>query len=183
MIFPRYRRESGFARRGTPFSSPIDKHLTEDSLKSIILLLLLLVAGCASHQPPAGIDIAAPKTVTTPSGLKYMDKKLGTGAAPTRGLAATVHYTGTLENGTKFDSSLDRGEPFVFLVGTGTVIRGWDEGIMGMKEGGVRRLIVPPALGYGARRLNNIPPNSTLIFDIELLEVDKMSTLEKLLNF
>ena len=153
-------------------------------MKKIVLFLLLLMAGCASHQPHSGYEVAVSKTVTTASGLKYIDKKIGTGVSPIKGRGATVHYTGTLENGKKFDSSVDSGQPFEFIVGTGAVIRGWDEGIMGMKEGGVRRLIVPPSLGYGFSRVSNdIPPNSTLIFDIELLEVDKMNALERLLDF
>lgn len=153
-------------------------------MKKIVLFSLLLMAGCASHKPHSGYDVAAPTTVTTASGLKYVDMKIGTGASPIKGREVTVHYTGTLENGKKFDSSVDRGEPFVFTIGTGMVIPGWDEGVMGMKEGGKRRLIVPPSLGYGGRRVGkDIPPNSTLIFDIELLEADKPDSMEKLLNF
>ena len=152
-------------------------------MKKIVLFLLLLMAGCASHMPHSGFDVATPNTVTTASGLKYIDMKIGSGASPTKGSEVTVHYTGTLENGNKFDSSVDRGAPFVFTIGTGIVISGWDEGVMGMKEGGKRRLIVPPSLGYGNRRVgNDIPPNSTLIFDIELLEVDQPNFMERLLN-
>jgi peptidylprolyl isomerase len=99
--------------------------------------------------------------VTTASGLKYLDRTVGTGEAPTAGQQVTVHYTGTLEDGTKFDSSLDRGEPFTFVIGTGRVIRGWDEGVITMKVGGKRKLIIPSHLGYGPRGAGGgvIPPH------------------------
>lgn len=110
--------------------------------------------------------------VTTPSGLKYTDITPGTGATPQRGQTITVHYTGTLENGTKFDSSVDRGVPAEYRIGVGELIKGWDEGIMSMKVGGKRRLVVPPALGYGPQgRPPSIPSNATLIFEVELLGV------------
>ncbi|MER3491722.1 MAG: peptidylprolyl isomerase [Mastigocladus sp. ERB_26_2] len=110
--------------------------------------------------------------VTTPSGLKYVDLEEGTGATPEPGQTVTVHYTGTLENGKKFDSSRDRNQPFKFKIGQGQVIKGWDEGLSTMKVGGRRQLIVPPELGYGARGAGGvIPPNATLIFDVELLKV------------
>ncbi|MEK6284849.1 MAG: FKBP-type peptidyl-prolyl cis-trans isomerase [Acidobacteriota bacterium] len=111
--------------------------------------------------------------VTTASGLKYIDEVVGTGESPKPGRNVTVHYTGTLENGTKFDSSVDSGQPYTFLIGTRAVIDGWDEGIMTMKVGGKRRLIIPPNLAYGAAgRPPKIPPNATLIFEIELLGVN-----------
>jgi FKBP-type peptidyl-prolyl cis-trans isomerase FkpA len=111
---------------------------------------------------------------TTPSGLQYLDTTEGTGAVATKGQSVSVHYTGWLYNdntqGAKFDSSKDRGEPFVFHLGAGMVIRGWDEGVAGMKVGGARTLIIPAALGYGARGAGGvIPPNATLKFDVELL--------------
>ena len=112
----------------------------------------------------------------TASGLKYVDTKVGDGAAATPGHKVSVHYTGWLNNngekGRKFDSSLDRNQPFAFGLGAGQVIRGWDEGVAGMKVGGQRTLTIPPQLGYGARGAGGvIPPNATLIFDVELLGV------------
>ncbi len=113
---------------------------------------------------------------TTPSGLQYEDTVAGTGAEAKAGQDVTVHYTGWLyENGAagaKFDSSKDRNDPFGFSLGAGMVIRGWDEGVQGMKVGGTRRLVIPPQLGYGARGAGGvIPPNATLLFEVELLGV------------
>ncbi len=106
------------------------------------------------------------------SGLRYIDIKEGEGNAAAAGQTAVVHYTGWLVNGRKFDSSVDRGQPFKFPLGAGRVIKGWDEGVAGMKVGGVRKLIVPPELGYGSRGAGGaIPPNATLIFEVELLGV------------
>jgi peptidylprolyl isomerase len=116
------------------------------------------------------------KPLTTSSGLQMIDTQAGTGAQPKQGQTAVVHYTGYLNDngkkGKKFDSSVDRGQPFEFPVGAGRVIKGWDEGVGSMKVGGKRTLIIPPQLGYGERGAGNvIPPNATLIFDIELLGV------------
>ena len=110
--------------------------------------------------------------VTTDSGLQYVDLVEGTGAMPQTGQTVQVHYTGTLEDGTQFDSSRDRNRPFSFRIGVGQVIRGWDEGVSSMRVGGRRQLIIPPDLGYGARGAGGaIPPNATLIFDVELLRI------------
>lgn len=109
---------------------------------------------------------------TLPSGLGYIDVVVGTGASPKAGEKVTVHYTGFLTNGTKFDSSVDRGQPFSFTIGVGQVIKGWDEGVMSMKVGGKRKLVIPPQLGYGSRGAGAvIPPDSELIFDVELLGI------------
>jgi len=111
-------------------------------------------------------------TVTTDSGLKYEDVTVGEGAEAVAGKTVSVHYTGWLTDGQKFDSSKDRNEPFAFVLGGGMVIKGWDEGVQGMKVGGVRRLTIPAQLGYGARGAGGvIPPNATLVFEVELLDV------------
>ncbi|MCX8052983.1 MAG: FKBP-type peptidyl-prolyl cis-trans isomerase [Armatimonadetes bacterium] len=109
--------------------------------------------------------------MTTKSGLKCRDLKVGSGAKATPGKVVTVHYRGWLDNGVEFDSSRSRNEPFSFTLGRGEVIRGWEEGVVGMRAGGTRELAIPPKLGYGNRAVGNIPPNSTLHFEIELLSV------------
>jgi peptidylprolyl isomerase len=142
------------------------------ALAIVIVLTGVVLAGfpaTAAAAEPAG-------TVTTPSGLKIIDTKVGTGAMPKQGQTCVMHYTGWLyENGAKgkkFDSSLDRGQPFEFPLGVHRVIAGWDEGVATMRVGGKRTLIIPPELGYGARGAGGvIPPNATLIFDVELLDV------------
>lgn len=109
---------------------------------------------------------------TTESGLIYEDTTAGEGAEATVGRMVSVHYTGYLTDGSKFDSSKDRNDPFTFPLGAGHVIKGWDEGVQGMKEGGTRKLTIPPQLGYGARGAGGvIPPNATLVFEVELLKV------------
>ena len=128
----------------------------------LALLISSLVVGCSP----------ASKEVTLPDGLKYTDDQVGTGTEATVGKTAVVHYTGWLMDGRKFDSSRDRGQPFSFPLGRGQVIKGWDEGVAGMRVGGKRTLIVPPELGYGARGAGGvIPPNATLKFEVELLDV------------
>ncbi len=137
------------------------------------LAVIVALAGMAARAAPAG---AQPVT-STPSGLKIIEIKVGTGASPKAGQTVVVHYTGWLyeagKKGKKFDSSLDRGQPFEFPLGKGQVIPGWDEGVATMKVGGKRTLIVPPDLGYGSSGAGGvIPPNATLIFDVELLRVN-----------
>jgi FKBP-type peptidyl-prolyl cis-trans isomerase len=124
----------------------------------------------ATAQTPASNGAAE---VTMPNGLKYQDLTVGTGAEATAGKKVSVHYTGWLTNGTKFDSSVDRGQPFQFTLGAHEVISGWDQGVAGMKVGGKRKLTIPPDLGYGAAGTPGgpIPPNATLVFDVELLDV------------
>ncbi len=107
----------------------------------------------------------------TGEGLQITDVVVGTGPEARSGQTVAVHYTGTLADGTKFDSSKDRGQPFSFTLGTGQVIKGWDQGIVGMKVGGTRTLVIPPALGYGDRGTGPIPPNATLNFEVELLAI------------
>lgn len=136
-----------------------------------LALAAALAMGLAMTQ-----SVASPQTYYTPSGLGVADIEVGTGAEPKPGQTAVVHYTGWLyERGTKvgkFDSSVDRGQPFEFPLGQGRVIAGWDEGVASMKVGGRRTLIIPPELGYGADGAGDaIPPNATLIFDVELLDV------------
>ena len=123
-------------------------------------------------NPQGGIPPIDTEPTMTPSGLQFIDVVVGNGPEARNGQRVTVHYTGWLKNGTKFDSSVDRGQPFVFGLGQGQVIKGWDLGVAGMKVGGKRRLIIPADLGYGARGAPGaIPPNAQLIFDVELLQV------------
>lgn len=133
----------------------------------------LVVAEAAKMNPaPVTPKKSMSEQITTASGLQYVELVEGTGDSPKTGQKVTVHYTGTLEDGTKFDSSRDRNDPFSFQIGVGQVIKGWDEGVLSMKIGGRRKLVIPADLGYGARGAGGvIPPNATLIFDVELLGV------------
>jgi FKBP-type peptidyl-prolyl cis-trans isomerase len=126
-----------------------------------------------SEGPEAGSIQLQPLNMETNSALVIEDQNVGEGEEATVGALVTVHYVGTLENGIQFDSSRDRGEPFQFTLGQGSVIAGWEQGILGMKVGSKRRLVIPPALGYGENQVGPIPPNSTLIFEVELLNVEK----------
>ncbi len=146
------------------------------SLIATVIVALLMVGGTIALivinlEEDNMLD--EPGTITTASGLKLLDRVVGSGDEAKAGDKVTVHYTGTLTNGSKFDSSLDRGQPFTFALGAGQVIKGWDEGVAGMKVGGKRKLVIPANLGYGARGAGKvIPPNATLIFEVELLKVN-----------
>ena len=137
----------------------------------IAIVIVVALAGAAITYLVAS-RAGKGSEVTTASGLKYTDLVVGTGATPQKGQTVTVHYTGTLQNGKKFDSSYDRGAPADFAIGVGRVIAGWDEALMTMKVGGKRHLVIPGNLGYGRTgRPPDIPPNATLVFDVELLGV------------
>lgn len=156
----------------------------EKSLMVFLLLVATLIFACSQKdgavtpQGKSGVTMeeknAKPSggMITTPSGLQYEELVPGSGSSPQPGKMVTVHYTGWLTDGRKFDSSVDRNEPFVFRIGAGEVIPGWDEGVMTMKIGGKRKLIVPAALGYGAAGAGGvIPPNATLVFEVILLDI------------
>jgi peptidylprolyl isomerase len=154
----------------------------EKMLMVFLLLAAVLIFACSQKDAA----VSSPKKggeekmaggqstgmVTTPSGLQYEELVPGSGASPQAGKMVTVHYTGWLTDGRKFDSSVDRNEPFTFRIGAGEVIPGWDEGVMSMKIGGKRKLVVPAALGYGAAGAGGvIPPNATLVFEVILLDI------------
>ena len=153
-------------------------NLTESLMKTHLISLLVVLA-ILTVAPEYAQTTTSPTKVTgkptsTASGLQYWDVVVGTGATAVSGKPVKVHYTGWLADGKKFDSSVDRGQPFEFPLGAGRVIKGWDEGVAGMKVGGKRQLRIPPDLGYGGRGAGGvIPPNATLIFDVELLDVGK----------
>ena len=135
-------------------------------------LCALPLAGLAFATPPSDAkpDTAGPEWKKNASGLEYQEIQIGEGTEAKAGMTVDVHYTGWLLDGTKFDSSVDRGKPFSFHLGAGEVIRGWDEGVAGMKVGGKRKLRIPSEMGYGARGAGGvIPGNATLVFDVELL--------------
>jgi peptidylprolyl isomerase len=138
--------------------------------------LTVLLLGMASAAAFAGKDQSPPeaagKEVVTPSGVKYVDLRIGEGGEAANGKIVEVHYTGWLENGTKFDSSRDRARPFTFRLGTGDALKGWDEGLLGMKVGGKRKLVIPPELGFGKQGVGSVvPPNAVLLYEFELLAV------------
>jgi FKBP-type peptidyl-prolyl cis-trans isomerase len=156
---------------------------------SIITLFSFLIAGesLASEKAPVTENVVKgeqekvageeaiikekyPNAIRTSSGLKYIVLKEGNGAKPTSGALVEAHYTGRLIDGTKFDSSVDRGKAFIFLVGRGEVIKGWDEAFLAMKKGEKRVLIIPPGLAYGNKGMGTIPPNATLFFEVELID-------------
>ena len=161
----------------------------------VIVAAFLIIGGSGGRPSSQESNVATSKTVTArtmnqtsstqmqnssnvqmrtlPDGLQVGDEVVGTGTEAVAGDTVTVHYVGVLTDGKKFDSSIDRGAPFTFVLAKGDVIKGWDEGVAGMKVGGMRRLVIPPSLGYGSRDVGNglIPPNSTLIFEVQLLDV------------
>lgn len=138
------------------------------SLTTLVLMGLIM----SSDSTSAAEDKSKEKQeIKTKSGLKYVEEIVGTGKTAKAGDNVVVHYTGWLTDGKKFDSSKDRNKPFTFALGAGRVIKGWDEGVAGMKVGGKRKLTIPPSLGYGGRAIGPIPANSTLIFEVELLSI------------
>ncbi len=134
-----------------------------------LIIASALVASCGSSKETTKDE--GSNMVKTASGLQYIDIEEGTGMSPAKGQTCVVHYHGTLLDGTVFDSSKERGQPFEFQIGEGRVIKGWDEGVMSMKVGGKRKLIVPADLAYGPRQMGKIPANSTLVFEVELLDI------------
>lgn len=164
------RQEAIAASLATPPSFPAAVTTTVETAS--LLENSMLVASADTSDTSGNTAKENANVIETESGLKYVDVEVGTGATPQPGQTVVVHYTGTLEDGTKFDSSRDRNSPFSFKIGMGQVIQGWDEGLSTMRVGGKRQLIIPPELGYGARGAGGvIPPNATLLFDVELLRI------------
>lgn len=172
----RKTRRGGVTSRSTyspkPKSNQMTKAIAFLIIAAIAVAAVLFIVLKSGGGSTPGDETSMPGEVMTASGLRYVDEVEGSGESPKAGQNVTVHYTGTLVDGTKFESSRDRGEPYSFRIGTAAVIKGWDEGIMTMKAGGKRRLVIPPKLGYGTTgNPPKIPPNATLIFEIELLSV------------
>lgn len=175
----RHRKgRSGRARRASD-KSPSRRKGSRNTTKLVVWVIIAALALATGiyligQLGGSGTTGSLPgNEVTTESGLRYVDQVEGTGESPKPGQRVRVHYVGTLEDGTKFDSSRDSGKPLDFAIGTGSVIRGWDEGVMTMKVGGTRKLIVPSNLGYGpSGRPPKIPPNATLVFEVELLSIN-----------
>lgn len=140
-------------------------------MKSSVFIALVILTGVVGYVGYLGFA-GTPASSTNTSSMQITDITIGTGAEAAVGKKISVHYTGTLTDGKKFDSSRDRGTPFSFTLGAGEVIRGWDEGVLGMKVGGKRKLAIPPDLAYGEAGRPGIPPNATLIFEVELLAVE-----------
>jgi len=145
-------------------------------LVTIFLVALVMVGGYFVYKIPSTSDNIDTASVLADTNMndkvEILDEVVGTGAEAVAGKSVTVNYVGTLTDGTKFDSSYDRNEPFTFNLGAGEVIQGWDQGVVGMKVGGKRKLTIPPSLGYGSADMGVIPPDSTLIFEVELLKVE-----------
>ena len=173
-----YAQALGLTQYGVPSFFVNGSYLSGAQPFSIFQQMIdAALAGGSAGQTPTPQAEGGPPSVTgeptvTASGLKYIDIQVGTGESPKTGQTVSVHYTGWLSDGTKFDSSVDRGQPFSFPIGKGQVIKGWDEGVATMKVGGKRRLIIPPELAYGADgRPPIIPANAELTFDVELLAI------------
>ena len=169
------RRKSGKAKKRNKGSYPTTSASSQTSksknLRTFAIVVIAILALSAIAYLLAYRGKQGGAEITTASGLKYIDTAEGTGPTPRTGQLISVHYTGTLVNGTKFDSSYDRGQPYEFRIGTGAVIKGWDEGLMTVKVGGKRKLIIPPSLGYRNVSQPKIPANSTLLFDVELVDI------------
>ena len=177
----RFHRVLDLQSKVTGHYSPRMKLRFLVAMYSLVICLIVLISGCAKNEESSEATgpVVTP-TVTVPPAqsvgdvteLRIEDAKVGTGSVAEAGKRVTVHYTGWLTNGTKFDSSKNHGQPFTFQLGDGQVIKGWDQGVAGMKVGGVRRLTIPPSLGYGATGAGGvIPQNATLVFEVELLDV------------
>ncbi|MBS0017839.1 MAG: FKBP-type peptidyl-prolyl cis-trans isomerase [Arthrospira sp. SH-MAG29] len=165
-------KEANASNMGTQVTSETSIPVQEKKVSTNSLLSGGIAAPTANFTIAQNMTNTEENLVTTDSGLQYVDLQKGTGASPQPGQTVTVHYTGTLKDGTKFDSSRDRNRPFSFTIGVGQVIKGWDEGVASMQVGGRRKLIIPADLGYGDRGAGGvIPPNATLIFDVELLKI------------